>query len=79
MAAEEVDEILLANGLYLARLDGFGGNFVGHVGKHRAESHHITRPGNFEDHGLAIAGGGGDLDLAVADDENVASGVSLGE
>ena len=79
MAAEEVDKLLLANGLHLAGLDGLGGNLVGNIGQHRAQAHHVAGTGDLEDHGLAVAGGGGDFDLSEADHKDIARRVALGK
>ena len=79
VAAEEVDKLLLAHSLDLARLDGFGGHFVGNVGQNRAKAHHIAGAGDLENHGLAVAGGGRDFYLAEADNKDVARRVALGK
>src|SRR4051812_47095748 len=79
MASQEVNEFLLAHGLHLARLNGFGGDFMRHVGQHGAETHHVAGTGDLEDHGLALARRRRNLDLAEADDENVPRLVALVE
>jgi len=79
VAAEEVDELLLADGFDLAGLDGFGGNLMGDVGEDGRETHDVAGAGDLEDHGLAVAGGSGDFDLAEADNKDVAGRVTLGE
>jgi hypothetical protein len=55
VAAEEIDELLLADGLDLTGLDGFGGDLVGDVGEDGAEAHDVAGSGDLEDHGLAVA------------------------
>jgi len=77
VAAEEVDKLLLTHGLYLAWLNGFGGHFMGNVGQHCAQPHHVAGTGNLEDHGLAVARGRRDLYLAIADDEDIPRLIAL--
>ena len=79
MAAEEVNELLLAHGLHLARLDGLGGDLVLHIGQHSAQAHHVARTGNLQNHRFAVARGGRDLHLPEADDEHVARLIALGK
>ena len=79
MAAQKVHKLLLANGFYLAGFNGFGGDFMGNIGQHRAEAHHITGAGDLENHGFAVAGGGRDFDLAETDDKDIPRGVALGK
>jgi hypothetical protein len=49
------------------------------IGQHRTEPHHVAGPGYFQDHGLAFARCGGNLDLAEADDEDVPRRVAFGK
>ena len=79
MAAEEIDEFLLPDGLHLARLNGFRRNFVGHVGENGAQAHDVARGCNFENHGLAVARSRRDFDLAKADDKHVTRRIAFRE
>src|SRR5579883_3543248 len=75
--AEKVNELLLTDGLYLTRLDGFGGHFMRNIGEHCTQPHEIARPGYLENHRFAVARRRRDLHLAKTDDEDVAGWVSL--
>jgi hypothetical protein len=79
VAAQEVDKLLLAHRLHLAGLNGFGGHFMGNIGQHGAQTHHIAGAGDLQNHGLAVARGGGDLYLAKTDDKDVARRIALGK
>ena len=46
VSAQEVHKLLLAHRLHLAGLDGFGGDFMGDVGQHGAETHHVAGSGD---------------------------------
>jgi hypothetical protein len=52
---------------------------VRNIGQHGAQAHHIAGAGDLQDHGLAVAGGGGDFYLSEADDKDVARRVAFGK
>ena len=67
---EEFEEVATAHAADLAGLEGFGSDFIRLVVQRGGEAQHVAGAGDFEDHGAAIARGGGKLDLATADDED---------
>lgn len=79
MLVEEVHELFLAHGFDVARLDGFGGDFVRNVGEDSVEAEQIAGAGNLEDHGLAFPGSGRDLCLSATQNKDVTSGVAFRE
>ena len=68
--AEEFEKVAAADAADLARLEGLGCDFVGEVVEGGGEAEDVAGDGDFEDHGAAVAGGGGELDLSGADDKD---------
>jgi hypothetical protein len=70
----EADEVNAGDGLDGAGGEGFGGDAVEGVLVQRGEAEDVPGAGDAEKEETAIAGGGGDFDAAIADDQEVLGG-----
>src|ERR1700675_1953001 len=69
---QEAQEVFPFYEIDLARIDGFGSEFVGFAGNRGAEAEDFARFCNFQDQGLAVGGADRELHPSLAEDENAA-------
>lgn len=79
VGAQEVLKAVALDGAELGGREGFGGDFVDAVGKHRIEAEHGAGSSDADDHLAFLAAAGGELDVSTADEIEAASVVALGE